>query len=255
MRLSRSLGQVFLKNKSCIKRIVDSLELDKEEVLEIGSGAGQISEQILEKAKFLYCVELDSRFVALLKNKFKDKLNVEVINSDILKFPLQDLNKKLIVFGNVPYQISNNLIKYLIDNKNYIKRAYLTFQKEFAQKLTARVSTQAYGFLSCYIQYHADVKKIFDIPKEYFLPMPNVDSAFVRLEFYPQPVFKVKDENFLFKIIRKAFSQRRKKIINSLPLAKDRQVFFSSLGISPDKRAEDLSLEEYIAIANKLYQE
>jgi 16S rRNA (adenine1518-N6/adenine1519-N6)-dimethyltransferase len=160
-----------------------------------------------------------------------------------------------VVFSNAPYQISNPLILYLVKNRAYIKKAYLTFQKEFVNKLIAGPSNSAYGFLSCYLQYYAKVNKIFDIPAKAFSPVPKVDSSFISIDFYKELPQTAKDEDFLFKLIRKAFSQRRKKISNSLSQFTSSQHFFSSLKISPDVRAENISLKQYVAIANRIYCE
>jgi len=250
MKLSHSLGQVFLTDKNYIHKIINSLDIKDEIVLEIGSGAGEISAQIAAKCKFLYCVEFDPRFANLLEKKFSLQSNTKVIQSDILKFNISELNQRIIVFGNVPYQISNSLIGYLVENKNPIKKAYLTFQKEFVDKLIANPDNKDYGFLSCFVQYYAKIKKIFDISKGAFTPIPKVDSSFISLEFYSNLPCKAEDENLLFKIIRAAFSQRRKKIANSLSGFVTAQDFFSSLNIDSDVRAENVSLEEYVAIAN-----
>ncbi|MFA5271537.1 MAG: rRNA adenine dimethyltransferase family protein [Candidatus Omnitrophota bacterium] len=291
MKLSRSLGQVFLENKNYIARILSALQINGETVLEIGPGSGEISEQISNKCKFLYCIEFDPRFVANLEDKFRNKGNVKIIHSDILKFPFASINpfariprampvdewrkgaspcgcganekgptgyarvgssEKVVVFGNVPYQISNSIITYLIENRAFIKNAYLTFQKEFVDKLIAKVSTKDYSFLSCYIQYYAKVNKLFDIPRGAFVPIPKVDSSFIEVKFNDPSLIKAKNDELLFKIIRHAFNQRRKKIANSLSGFCPDPDFFSSLKIDANFRAENVSLEQYILIADRL---
>lgn len=254
MYLSKSLGQVFLNDKNYIQKILEVLKPKDKSILEIGSGPGELSMQIAKQSRFLYCIEFDPRFVKLLENKFKNIPNVRVIHSDILKFDISKLDEKVVVFGNVPYQISSGIIEYIIGNKGTISEAYLTFQKEFTDKLTAKVSTKAYGFLSCYAQYYAKINKFFDIPRQVFKPCPKVDSSFVKIEFYNKSVYEETNEACLFKVIRMAFNQRRKKIRNSLFLTDDECIFFSSLGIRPDSRAENISLSDYVLIANKLFQ-
>ncbi len=249
MRLKQSLGQVFLNDQKYIKKIIASLDIAGKCVLEIGPGAGKITEFISARAKHLYCIEIDPRFYKLLKERFSDRPHIEVIPGDILKFPLTKLPRKLVVFGNIPYQISSDLVKYLVQYRDRIQSAHLTFQREFAQKLTAQPATAHYGFISCYIQYYAQVNKLFKIPAGSFRPIPKVDSSFVNIKFFGRKPYKVKDENFLFNIIRKAFSQKRKKLVNSLSLPKNRHC----LAVDSDARAEDVSLEEYILLANKLY--
>jgi len=260
MKQLRSFGQIFLIDTEHIQKIFNSLDITGKQVLEIGPGKGVISELLAEKAKNLYCVEVDRRFCDFLRRKFSKKDNVEIIHANILKFQLSKLGNKIIVFGNVPYQISSELIKYLVGYRKYIAGAYFTFQKEFVQKMTAGESDDNYNFLSCYIQYYAKVERIFDIKASAFDPIPKVDSTFSKINFYNKPLYEVVDEDFLFKVIRKAFSSRRKKIINSLPVARkgtallgeNKRKFFSSLGIDPNLRAENISLKEYVLIANKL---
>lgn len=254
MRQKREFGQVFLKSQKYIQAILEYLDIEKKEVVEIGSGQGQISELIAHKAKRLYCIEVDKRFFSFLTEKFAAKPQVKVINSDILKFPLSNLGKKVIVFGNLPYHISSSLVKYFVDQRKYIVKAYLTFQKEFTAKLLANAADNQYCFLSCYIQYYAKVKKVFDIPATSFYPQPKVNSTFIELTFYSRPPFRVKSEEFLFKVIRKAFSGRRKKIGNSLALGDKGKIILDALKLDPESRAEDLSLEKYVLLTNYLYQ-
>ncbi len=253
MRQKRSLGQVFLKDKKYIRRILNSLDIKKETVLEIGSGSGDISQDLSQLAGELICLEIDSRFHRLLQKRFANKSNTQVVQADVLRFPLSKLDRQIVIFGNVPYQISSKLIDYFVSYRSYIKRAYLTFQKEFAEKLLAETSSSQYGVISCRIQYYAKVKKIFDIPAGSFKPIPKIDSRFIKLEFYRSLPRKAKNEELLFDIISKAFSQRRKKIINSLNIEGIKKIL-SSLGISPNLRAQDLSLDQYIAMADKLFQ-
>ena len=255
MKQLRSFGQIFLTDTEYIQKIFNSLDIKNKQVLEIGPGKGVISELLAKEAKNLYCVEVDQRFCNFLKHKFSPNNNVEIIHADILKFQLPKLGNKIIIFGNAPYQISSALIKYLVSYRNHIEAAYFTFQKEFVQKLIATASSKNYTFLSCYIQYYAKVEKLFDISALAFEPIPKVDSAFSKINFYCEPLYKAKDESFLFKIIRKAFSSRRKKIINALNLSKSDQSFFESAGMNLNLRPENLSLKDYVDIANQLYRD
>jgi len=254
MRPKRSLGQVFLRDKKYAADILDCLDIRGRRVLEIGPGDGSFSEHILKKSKYFYCIEFDSRFCNFLKEKFSGQPNIKIIQGDILKFPLPQLGKKLVIFGNVPYQISSRLISYLVRQRKYIDKAYLTFQKEFVQKLTAQPSTAQYSHLSCYIQYYAKIEKMFELPSRAFWPPPKVDSSFVTIEFYRRLPYRKNKEELLFEVIGKAFRNRRKKIVNALPNLQDKYDFFSSLKINPDLRAENLSLKEYMNITNKLYR-
>ncbi|MDD5195819.1 MAG: 16S rRNA (adenine(1518)-N(6)/adenine(1519)-N(6))-dimethyltransferase RsmA [Candidatus Omnitrophica bacterium] len=252
MKQTRALSQIFLKDTSYIERIAQTVNIEEQTVLEIGAGDGAITSHFLEKGKFLYCVEIDRRFSEILRKTFKDSTKIEIINADILKISLERFGNKVVVVGNTPYLISNELIRYLVKNRAFITRAYLTFQKEFVDKLIAESSTKNYSFISCYAQYYARLEKLFDIPAQAFSPKPKVDSSFLSIEFYQKPLFAVPDDNFLFCLIRRAFSQRRKKIINSLPQLKNQGQLLESLGISANARAENISLNQYATLANAL---
>jgi len=254
IKQKRSLGQIFLKDKRYIQKILNQLSISKKTVVEIGPGTGEISALLAKQVRRLYCVEIDSGLYNILCKRFCAQANIEIIRADILDFALSKLGKKIIVFGNVPYYISSQLIEYLICYHKCIDKAYLTFQKEFAQKLLAEEGQSQYTFLSCHIQYYAKVKKMLDIPAGAFDPHPKVDSSFINLKFRKYPLYKVKSEKLLFRTIRTAFSNRRKKIINSLPISGNKADFFSQLKIDPDLRPQNLSLKEYVLIANKLYQ-
>ncbi|UCG35762.1 MAG: ribosomal RNA small subunit methyltransferase A [Candidatus Omnitrophota bacterium] len=254
MKLSKSFGQIFLHDKKYVGKIIDALEIEGEVVVEIGPGSGIMTAKLIKKAKKLLCIEYDPRFYKLLNQRYKGHPIVEIIRADVLKFSLSKFKKKVVVFGNIPYHISNRLIHYLIENRKKIKRVYLTLQKEFADKLSASASTKAFSFLSCYLQYYASVMKLFDIPAGAFLPKPKVDSSFVKIDFYEKLPFLAKNEDFLFNLMRKAFMNRRKKITNSLPALKDKRMFLSSLGISPESRPQNLSVSDFVGLANKLLQ-
>jgi 16S rRNA (adenine1518-N6/adenine1519-N6)-dimethyltransferase len=253
MRLSRSLGQIFLRDRRYIGKIIRILDINGEDVVEIGPGKGCITVHLAEKANKLVCVELDIRFCSYLEKRFVDNPCVEVVNCDILKFPLAKISEKVVVVGNVPYQISERLVKYLVENRNCIKKAYLMLQKEFVNKLLSKEGTKSYTPLSCYVNYYAKVRKYFDVPARAFSPLPKVNSCFISLEFYPLPPYKVCDTDYLFEIIDSAFCHRRKKIINSFPCLRENPGILLKGGISPEARAEDISLSQYVYMANKLY--
>lgn len=249
MKQKHSLGQVFLKNKKYIDKIFDFTDFNEKRVLEIGPGNGDISAIIAQNSKELTCVEIDKGLCAYLQDKFKTSDNVVIVNSDIFNFRIPENKNKLVVFANVPYYISSKIAKYLIDNRRYIIKAYLMFQKEFVQKLIAKPNDKQYGVISCSAQYYSRVEHLFDIPKSAFSPIPGVDSSFVSMDF--SHVFKLgaRDDKFLFKLIDKAFSNKRKKIVNSLNIDADILLKFK---VDPDLRPHQISLENYISLANGL---
>ena len=221
--------------------------------MEIGPGAGQITRYILARAKKLYCIEKDRNLAALCRERFQSP-SVRIINQDILKVDLRHFKKKVVVFGNVPFNISNQLIKYIVRYKSVVKRAYFTFQKEFAHKLAASCGTKEYGYLSCYIQYHARVKIIFDIPAAAFFPIPRVDASFIEITF-KTPRFKAQYERFLFTLIARAFSQRRKKIINVLAGICDRDILdetVKELNLDAGMRPDNIPLTDYCRLSRMI---
>ena len=253
MKFSKDLGQIFLKNKKYLERIASLLEIEGEDVLEIGAGRGELTQYLVSRAKSLICIEIDSRFIQILKEKFSSYSSVEIICGDILKLDFKNLGKKLVVVGNIPFQISSPLLFRLIEYRQFIKKAFLTFQKEFAQKLVASPKSKDYSFLSCYTQYYAQVKILLTIPRKNFSPPPKVDSCLVKIDFFDNLPYKVKDEKFLFQLIKKAFSQRRKKLINALDKYKSDLIFLlDKLKIDKNIRVDALSLEKYCQIANFL---
>ena len=256
MKFKKSLGQHFLRDKRFVRKILKNLHFDGETVLEIGAGSGVMTRRIINrKVKRLYCLEKDLSLIPILKERFLSE-RVEIINEDILGFNIGSLGDNIVVFGNIPFNISNRLIRYLIDNRRFVKKAYLTFQKEFAHRLAASCNTRVYGYLSCFVQYYAKIRILFDIPKEAFYPKPKVDASFVEMDFCGYPLFRVGDEKLFFKLIRKAFSSRRKKVINSLSGLKDKENLkkaFSSLKLDTSSRAENLSLKDYYNLYLKAF--
>lgn len=254
MRFKKSFGQNFLRDRHFVRKIVSSIELDDSTIIEIGPGSGQITRYLASKAKKLYCIEKDINLIGLLEKRFASD-SVKFINSDILTFDLSFLKEKSVIFGNVPFNISNRLIRYLISNRQFIKEGYFTFQKEFSRKLAANSHTKEYGYLSCLIQYYADVKVIFDIPREAFYPIPGVDASFVKIKFFDKMRIKAKNEDFLFKLIKNAFSSRRKKIINALSGFGDKKYIsrvLKNIDIDNALRPQDLSLRDYCNMADIL---
>lgn len=248
-------GQVFLKDKNYIERIINTIRTENFPVLEIGAGGGAITEGLIKKASFLYVVEIDRRFCKIIKDKFLPYKNIKIINCDIFKFSFSSLkcNCPFVVVGNIPYYISSRLITYLIKMRNFIKTAYLTLQKEFANKLLAKPSTRDYGFLSCLISYYAQTEKIFDIPPSAFYPKPKVFSSFLKIDFYKTLPLQSSSEDFLFSLLRQIFSFKRKKLSNALGKFYKPDLL-SSLDIDFQQRPQQVSLKKYILLSDNLYK-
>ncbi|MCX7796634.1 MAG: 16S rRNA (adenine(1518)-N(6)/adenine(1519)-N(6))-dimethyltransferase RsmA [bacterium] len=249
----KSLGQHYLRDKSILKKIIDSLNLTgKEVILEIGSGHGELSFFLAQKSREVWAVEIDPSSIYLLKERLRDFNNVNIIHGDILKFQ-SDRFFDLIV-GNIPYYISGILLGNLSERWNY-KRAVFTLQREVGKRLTAKPGTKDYGVLTLAVWYNHRVKILFDIPKECFYPVPKVDSVVVELE---KTENKDIEKDFFMKVVKSAFSSRRKMLKNvllDLGLEREKIIeILQSLGIDPRRRGETLSLEEFLSLSRRIYE-
>ena len=240
----KSLSQFFLANKAYLQKISDAIDISPDiPILEIGPGRGALTDFLLQKPNPLICVEIDRDLCAFLEDKY-DSLNI--VQSDIRKFEIPDDIKELVLVGNIPYHISFEIIEYILENRARISNAYLTVQKEFAQKLCAKQNTKAYGFLTCFTNFYTNPKIRFNIPKGCFKPAPRVDSAFIEFEVLKEPKYEVKDEKGFIKFLRKIFTQRRKKISNVLKSIYPKEEvpsILKNLKIEENLRPENLSLK------------
>jgi len=235
IKARKSLGQNFLIDKNIIKSIVNVGDVNKNNVvLEIGPGTGNLTEYILKKnPKKIFVIEKDSNLVNLLNGKFSDKINI--LNKDVLKFDLNNISKeKIIIFGNLPYNISTKILTQWITTPEKFKcykKLILMFQKEVADRILAKTNSRNYGRLSIISNWRLNIKKEFNISPQCFFPKPKVDSTL--LSFVPKKEFYyIKNPENLEKITRIFFNQRRKMIKNPL-----RQIFKN-----PDQIAEKLKL-------------
>ena len=234
----KSLGQNFLIDRNVLEQIVDTTEITNKEILEIGPGSGNLTTFILKKnPKKLYVVEKDDELALLLKDKFTNEITI--INDDILKISEDKIsNKKLMVFGNLPYNISTEILSKWITNMNtgvWFKKLVLMFQKEVADRIIAETNTSNYGRLSIFSNWKLDIKKVIDIKPESFSPRPKINSSL--LLFTPKKnFFELKNAKNLEMITRIFFSQRRKMLKKPF-----NQAFNNAKDIS-DKYNIDLNL-------------
>ena len=251
----KHLGQNFLINKNVILRIIEKCELSKDDVvLEIGPGKGALTGLIAKNVKKVIAVEKDKELADELRSQFKDT-NVEIIHADFLKYSFNDIPANVKVIGNLPYNIATQIIKKIIKNKDLFKYLFFTVQLEYGLRINADKNTKAYGSFSCFMQYHTNSKILFKISNGAFLPVPKVQSCFMKLDILEEPLVNVVDEDLMFKIIREGFNYRRKMLQNSLSFIvgkKNSEHLFSSLKINPKARAEDLSLNDFAGLANYL---
>ena len=255
IRPKKSLGQNFLSDKNIIKSIVEIGNIeDNNTVLEIGPGTGNLTEFILKKKpKSFFVIEKDYNLVKLLYEKFNNKINI--INKDVLNFELNEVTKeKVIVYGNLPYNISTEiLIKWITNNKKFesCKKLVLMFQKEVADRIIAKTNSKNYGRLSIISNWRMDIKKEFDISPNCFFPKPKVDSTL--LSFEPKKkYFNIKKPYNLEKITKVFFNQRRKMIKNPLKkIFKKPGMILEKLKLDVNLRPQNLSPLIYFKITKE----
>ena len=255
IKAKKSLGQNFLVDKNIIKKIVDVAKItEKDHILEIGPGTGNLTEIILEKnPNKIHVIEKDNKLTEILKKKYENK--IIVINEDILKFSEHLIcNEKLIVFGNLPYNISTQILaKWIIKNHkiNWFKSLILMFQKEVADRIISQVNSKNYGRLSILSEWRLKIEKIIDISPSCFLPKPKVQSTL--LKFTPKnDYFFFNNPKNLEKVTRIFFSQRRKKIKHSMKqLFNNYYDISSKLNIDLNLRPQNLSPSDYFLITKE----
>lgn len=249
----KHLGQNFLYDPMILDNIVRAAGLSGEDtVVEIGPGPGRLTRKLAEVVKRLLAIELDPELFERLKGDFIAYRNVEIIHADAMKFPFEGIGEFKVV-ANIPYYITTPIIFRLLDAKKYLKSMTLTIQKEVAERIVAKPGGKDYGVLTIMVQYFAQAELMFIIPKEAFRPIPKVDSAVVHMKILERPRVLVRDEKMFFRLVRTAFSQRRKTLSNSLKgLGEGVRDVMISAGIDPQRRPETLSLEEFARLSDYL---
>lgn len=262
LRANKKLGQNFLINESIIYDIVKKANVTKEDVvIEIGPGLGSLTKELINNAKEVIAIELDPNMIDILKSRFGIFDNFEVIYGDVLKIDLEELIKgydSVKVVANLPYYITTPIIMKLLEDKLKIKSITVMVQKEVGERICATHKDKEYGAITVSVQYYSEPQIIIDVPKENFLPAPEVDSCVIRLDMREKPPFSLKDEKLFFRLVKGAFTQRRKTINNSLTCSgkskEEIMAALNKLGIDSKLRAENLSIQQYADIANTLVE-
>lgn len=255
---SKTFGQNFLITQRIPEKIAESANLDEHTtVLEIGPGIGCLTRCLSERAKRVVTVEIDDRLIPVLKETLGDRDNVQVVHNDILKTDLPTLlggEEKLAVCANLPYNITTPILVYLLESGLKFDSITVMVQKEVAQRFCAEKGSKDYGAITLFLNYYTKPKMLFPVGAGNFLPKPRVDSAVLQLKSIDPPVDT--DPKELFRIIRAAFSMRRKTLPNTLASAgieKERTLAaLNALGLSPSTRGEELGLKEYAALTEAL---
>ena len=254
IKAKKSLGQNFLIDKNILEKITNTTKITNKIVLEVGPGTGNLTSYILKKnPKKLFVIEKDNQLVIDLENKFNNQISI--IHEDVLKIDETTFFKdKLIVFGNLPYNISTEIIsKWIINLKDkfWFECLILMFQKEVADRIIAKLNTSSYGRLSIICNWKLNIRKICDIKPQSFFPKPNVDSSL--LFFYPKKNFiKINNPNNLEKVTRIFFNQRRKMLKKPFnQLFNGNQNVLNKLKIDLNLRPQNLSLDTYYKLASE----
>ena len=253
-RHKKSLGQHFLHDQALLQDIVGEIQPQNDErLIEIGPGEGVLSHRLSHLCCSLSLIELDHRLVSKLNHDFAKQDSVRVIQADALKYDYADLtNEECRIVGNLPYNISSQLILRFLKLKN-VSEMYFVIQRELAQRLCAQPGASDYGRFSLMTQIHCQAEQVFDLPPEAFDPAPKVWSSLVRLSVTPSLMSDAEQQIFA-NVVRQAFSQRRKQVANSLNkvISPDQ---LEQLNINPSLRAQNLTMSDYEKISKRLSKE
>lgn len=270
IKANKSLGQNFLINENVIETIVESSNITKDDlVIEIGPGLGTLTKYLLEKAKKVICVELDKKMIEILEDRFKLYDNFELINDDILKVNLKQLISQekttsninnVKVVANLPYYITTPIIMKLLEEELDLESITVMIQKEVAKRLSAIPGQKDTGAITYTVYYYANAQEVIEVPNNCFIPEPDVTSEVIKLNIRKEKPVNPKSKEEMFKIIKCAFMQRRKTLLNSLTNAnifknKEEGInILNELNINTNIRAEKLTLEDFQNIADKILQ-
>ncbi|MBI4825817.1 MAG: ribosomal RNA small subunit methyltransferase A [Nitrospirae bacterium] len=251
--MKRPFGQHFLFDPNILNKIVDcSGVTDEDTVVEIGPGLGRLTGILSDRAKKVIAIEFDKRLIERLTDELADRKNVEIVQGDALKFPYEDIKGNFKVVANIPYYITTPIIFKLLEYKDKMPSMTLLMQKEVAKRITAAPGTKDYGVLSITTQLYTEPVLKFSVSKKAFSPPPKVDSAVLHFNVSSKPRFMMKDEELFLKVVRAAFSQRRKTILNGLKKFEGIKDALDKSGIGAKLRPEVLGIEDFARLSDAL---
>ncbi len=268
IKANKNLGQNFLINEEVVTNIVDCSNIDKQDlVIEIGPGLGTLTKYLLEKAGKVICIELDTKMLQILEDRFSLYNNFELINNDVLKVDLKNIIEKekaegkiknVKIVANLPYYITTPIIMKLLEEELELESITVMIQKEVADRLIAIPGEKNTGAITYAVYYYATSEAIMEVPNSSFIPEPAVTSKVIKLNIRKEPIVTPKNKEKMFKVIKCAFMQKRKTLLNSLT---NNKIFenknqgielLKSLQINENIRPEELTLEQFEKISDNL---
>jgi 16S rRNA (adenine1518-N6/adenine1519-N6)-dimethyltransferase len=268
IQATKSLGQSFLIDNNITAKIVDSAGIEKSDtVVEIGAGPGMMTGRIADKAGKVVAIEIDSRIVEVLRQELGDVPNVHIVEGDVLDYDFSSVAKdeegapsrRIKVIGNIPYNISSQILFRLIEYRKVISSVTLMFQREVAERIMAPPGVREYGILSVVTLMYMLPSKVMTVPASCFYPRPRVESMVLTMDVRERPLCEACDYDIFRKVVRSAFAKRRKTLINSLKesafigdLDIDLASILGDLGIDLKRRGETLSVEEFAGLSRAI---
>lgn len=261
---SKGLGQNFLINPTVCPRMAEMGNAQPGwGMIEIGAGVGVLTAELAQRADKVVCIEIDSRLLPILDETLAEYDNIKIVNQDVLKVDLHKLiaeefpNMPVAVCANLPYYITSPIIMNLLESRLPISSLTVMVQKEAAQRICAMPGSREVGAVSIAVRYYCEPKVLFQVSRGSFMPAPDVDSTVIRLDIRKQPAVDVKREEDFFRVVKSAFSQRRKTLSNTLSsgLSMNKTQIAELLeraGVASNLRAEQLSMQQFADIANAL---
>ncbi|GFP78011.1 16S rRNA (adenine(1518)-N(6)/adenine(1519)-N(6))-dimethyltransferase RsmA [Clostridium fungisolvens] len=262
-KFTKSLGQNFLVDDSVLQDIVDGAEVTEDDlVIEIGPGVGTLTAELLKKAKKVIAIELDDELVPILQNELGDNPKFQLVHKDALKVDFNELigeEKSVKLVANLPYYVTTPIIVRLLNEGYNFKSLTIMIQKEVAERINSEPNCKEYGSISVLVQYYCDTRIVRYVSPNCFIPRPKVESIVIRLDRLGKPRVDVKSEKLFFDVVRNSFNMRRKTLWNtvkSIGLTKEHmEKAFENSGIDPKRRGETLSIAEFAALSDSIYEE
>lgn len=261
-KFTKSLGQNFLIDDNIVDKIVAGAGIGpSDKIIEVGPGIGTLTREMASRAGALMAVEIDKNLIPILTDTLGDYENVKIVNEDIIKADIRGLIDENLDGGpiklvaNLPYYITTPIIMRFLEEDINVTDIVVMVQKEVAERMNAQPGGKDFGALSVAVQFYCDTEIVAKVPRHLFVPQPNVDSIVIALRVRPERKYRVDNEDLFFKVVKAAFGQRRKTLLNSIAsmgnLTKDMvKEALEEAGIDPKRRGETLSLDEFANLSN-----